>query len=178
MKVAGFLLLIGGFLAAAYATALDTDSTQWGLFLPAAIVAGIGVFMIKRQSVGAARSRDVLAVNRSELQESLANIVAELDAMTKATDISVDLLRVEIDRRLRDDLRRFADARDSLVHLFGMQAYADIMSDFAAGERYVNRVWSASADGYGEEAARYLHRATSRFAAARDRLSRSVAGAQ
>lgn len=178
MKVAGFLMLIGGFLAAAFATALDVDSTQWGLFLPAAIVGGIGVFVIKRQSVGAARSREVLAANRNELQESLANIVAELDALTNATDISVDRLRVEIDRRLRDDLRRFADARDSLVHLFGIQAYADIMSDFAAGERYVNRVWSASADGYGEEATRYLHRAASRFAAARDRLGRSVAGAQ
>lgn len=178
MKGAGFLLLIGGFLAAAYATALDTDSTQWRLFLPAAFVGVIGVFMIKRQSIGASRSPDVLAVNRSELQKSLANIVIELDAMKNATEIPVERLRIEIDRRLRDDLRRFADVRDSLVHLFGMQSYADIMSDFAAGERYVNRVWSASADGYGEEAMRYLHRAASRFAAARDRLAGAVAAAQ
>ena len=40
----------------------------------------------------------------------------------------------------------------SMVHLFGLQTYADIMSEFAAGERYINRVWSASADEYDNEA--------------------------
>lgn len=46
-----------------------------------------------------------------------------------------------------------------MVHLFGLQTYADIMSNFAAGERYINRVWSASADGYDEEADIYLKKA-------------------
>ncbi len=58
---------------------------------------------------------------------------------------------------------------------FGLQTYADIMSDFAAGERYVNRVWSTSADGYGEEARRYLERATARFHATRERLHSTTA---
>ncbi len=47
---------------------------------------------------------------------------------------------VEIDTLFRDDLINFVDARDSMKHLFGIQAFADIMSSFAAGERYINRV--------------------------------------
>ena len=67
-------------------------------------------------------------------------------------------------------LRRFAEARESMVHLFGLQTYADIMSSFAAGERYINRVWSASADGYDEEAATYLEKAATQFADAQEQL--------
>ena len=56
-----------------------------------------------------------------------------------------------------------ADARESMQHAFGIQAYADIMSAFAAGERYLNRVWSASADGYVDEVNAYLHKASEQF---------------
>jgi hypothetical protein len=80
-------------------------------------------------------------------------------------------LRDRIDTGLRPDLIRFADARESMVHLFGLQTYADIMTHFAAGERYINRVWSASADGYDEEAARYLGRAEEQFADAQRQLN-------
>lgn len=170
MKSAGFTLLVAGFLIAAYSTALDTQATNWSLFAPAALVGIAGVLLLKRQASHAARAGDVLSVNRGELNESLENIVCELDAIA-AEDIPAEKLRHAIDERLRDDLRRFADARESLVHLFGLQAYADIMSDFAAGERYVNRVWSASADGYADEARRYIGRASASFHAARDRLA-------
>jgi hypothetical protein len=47
---------------------------------------------------------------------------------------------------------------------------ADIMSEFAAGERYINRVWSASADGYDGEATSYLNRAAEQFKHAQSRL--------
>ena len=57
-----------------------------------------------------------------------------------------------------------------MVHLFGLQTYADIMSSFAAGERYINRVWSASADGYEGEAATYLEKAAQQFADAQRQL--------
>jgi len=68
--------------------------------------------------------------------------------------------RLEIDRLPCDDLRNFADAHQSTKHLFGLQHYADVMSAFAAGERYINRTWSASTDGYVDEARSYLERAT------------------
>ena len=50
-----------------------------------------------------------------------------------------------------------------MIHVFGMQNYADVMSHFAAGERYINRVWSASTDGYVDEVRTYLERARDQF---------------
>jgi len=171
MKHIGFLLLAGGFVVAAYATALDAVATNWNLFVPAALAGMAGVFAIKRHARGEARSEHVLTANRAELNESLGNIVSNLAQLNEAGDsISTENLRAEVDDRLREDLRRFADARESLVHLFGLQAYANVMSDFAAGERYVNRVWSASADGYDGEARRFLGKAEAQFRAASQQL--------
>lgn len=171
---AGYVLLIAAFLVGAYSTALDTQATNWLMFVPAAVVGIAGVFLIKRHARGAARTETVLTANRMDLTDSLNNIVRELDEIAAARDVPVGQLREEIDRRLREDLRRFADARESMVHLFGLQVYADIMSDFAAGERYVNRVWSASADGFENEAWRYIRRAAKRFHDARERLESSA----
>ena len=171
MKAIGYLLLIAGFLGAAYATALDRELVDLTLFVPAAASGVLGVFFIKRETRGEARSESVLSANRQELTESLRNIVAGLDDIrARKSSIGVAALRDEIDQRLRRDLRRFADARESMIHLFSLQTYADIMSEFAAGERYVNRVWSASADGYGEEAHAYLERAAGQFRHASEQL--------
>lgn len=176
MKQFGSLLLAAGFLIAAYSTALDTVLTNWNLFVPAALAGVAGVYFIKRHTSGEARSEKVLTANRAELNESLGNIVSNLEQLNEAGDsISTANLRTEIDDRLRNDLRRFADARESLIHLFGLQVYANIMSNFAAGERYVNRVWSASADGYDGEARNYLGKAAAQFRAARQLLE-SAAG--
>ncbi len=163
MKAVGYLLLIGGFLGGAYATALDTQYTSWAIFVPAAVIAFAGLMTIKRQASGLARSEAVLQANRAELSTSLGSVVEVLDELVSSRPGSAAALRDAIDERLRVDLQRFADARESLVHLAGLQAYANIMSEFAAGERYVNRVWSASADGYDGEAANYLERAAEQF---------------
>jgi len=164
MKSIGYLSLIAGFLAAAYSTALDAQLTNWNYFIPAAIAAIAGVLIIKRQARGEARSEHVLMANRTELGESLSNIVRDLEQINCMSGAMSALeLRDAIDDKLRNDLRRFADARESLVHLYGLQTYADIMSDFAAGERYVNRVWSAAADDYDDEAWTYVGKALQRF---------------
>ena len=110
-----------------------------------------------------------------ELRESLDNVVRDLQHMTQTSKQSGEALRAEIDERLRADLRRFAEARESMVHLYGLQTYADIMSSFAAGERYVNRVWSASVDGYDAEAETYLEKAANQFADAQSQLAAAAA---
>ena len=43
MKNIGFFLLAGGFLAGAYATALDVEQVNWSLFALAAIGALVGL---------------------------------------------------------------------------------------------------------------------------------------
>ena len=171
MKIVGYLLLIAGFLAGAYSTALDTQLTNWTYFIPAAIGAIAGVLIIKRLDRGEVRSEHVLTANRAELGESLSNIIRDLEQINgESQSLSANDLRDAIDEKLRDDLRRFADARESLIHLYGLQTYAAIMSDFAAGERYVNRVWSAAADDYDAEAWTYVGKALTRFKEATGRL--------
>ena len=175
MKSIGFFLLVVGFLFGAFATALDVENVNWTLFAIAAVGAGLGLTLIKRAATAHAKSDEVLELNRGELRESISNVVRDLAEICSTTSGPGVNLREAIDLRLRNDLRRFADARESMVHLFGLQTYADIMSHFAAGERYINRVWSASADGYDEEAEVYLVKAARQFEVAQEQLLAAAA---
>ena len=177
MKNLGYLLLAAGFLTGAYATALDVQNVNWQLFVVAAVAAIVGLVIFKRQASAHARSDTVLEVNRGELRESIENIVRDLEELNGGEAKEGAALRDRIDLKLRNDLRRFAAARESMVHLFGLQTYADIMSSFAAGERYINRVWSASADGYAEEAVTYLRKAATQFAEAQRQLAQAAESA-
>ncbi|MDJ0750283.1 MAG: hypothetical protein QNJ11_12415 [Woeseiaceae bacterium] len=176
MKNLGYLLLAGGFLAGAFATSLDVQNVNWTMFAAAAFAAIVGLTIFKRQASAHARSDAVLENNRGELRESIDNIVRDLGEIAGDSAATGAALREAIDLKLRTDLRRFADARESMIHLFGLQTYADIMSSFAAGERYVNRVWSASADGYDDEAATYLVKAADQFEDAREQLQTAMQG--
>lgn len=177
MKNVAYALLVAGFLAGAYVTALDTDKVDWLWFGIAAIAAIAGVVLAKRADKARATSGEMLENNRSALNDSLDNVVRNLRQVTDGHEMEGEALRDWIDAKLRPDLRRFAEARESMVHLYGLQVYADIMSEFAAGERYLNRVWSMTADGYDEEAEIYLERAAGQFEDAREQLSAAGSGA-
>ncbi len=177
MKNTAYLLLGLGFLGGAYVTALDVENVDWLLFGIAAIAAIVGVILAKRADRATATSGELLENNRNELNQSLGNIVRDLKQMSDGTPEKGEALRDWIDEKLRPDLRRFVEARESMVHLYGLQTYADIMSDFAAGERYINRVWSTAADGYDEEAEIYLRRAGEQFEDARRQLAAAASQA-
>jgi len=168
---AGFVLTTAGFLGGAFLASLDPAEIRWELFIPCLLVGALGVSLIKWHSRAHARSEETLASNRNHIEDSLERILGELGRLDESkADIPPYELRFEIDRRFRADLNRFVEARESLAHIYGLQAYADIMSAFAAGERYLNRVWSASADGYADEAMQYIGRARDQFEDARQRL--------
>jgi len=168
MKKLAHIMIAAGFLGAAFATSLHAQEVDWTLFAIAALVSAAGVVLSKRLDNADARSESVLSNNRSELNESISNIVTDLE---DSASLSGEQLRDWIDEHLREDLRRFAEARESMVHLYGLQTYADIMSNFATGERYINRVWSSSADGYDAEAESYLGRAAEQFRSAQSQLT-------
>jgi hypothetical protein len=173
----GYVLLVIGFLAGAYFASTDADSTDWGWFVPAAALAAAGVVLIKRSARAGATASHVLEGNRRDLAESLTRICDNLEQLHRDRDaIPSHAMRFEIDRLFRDDLMRFVDARQSLSHLYGLQVYADVMSEFAAGERYLNRVWSASADNYVDEVMRYLGKALEQFRHAKSLLDDVMAG--
>jgi hypothetical protein len=98
------------------------------------------------------------------VEKSLNNIVQNITRLNKEKfSINTYDMRHRIDELFIDDLNNFVEARQSIVHAHGLNTYAEVMSNFAAGERYLNRVWSASADGYVDEVNTYLEKAQNQF---------------
>lgn len=169
MKTVALLMIMASFLAGAFLSVLDPRSMNWTLMVPALIVGVIGLVLHRRAVHFESRSGDKLSGNIETLGTSLDRILANLEHLNKLGDeLPTYEARFEIDRLFREDLDNFAEAREGMIHVFGMQNYADVMSNFAAGERYINRVWSASTDGYIDEVRLYLGRARDQFREARE----------
>ncbi len=102
----------------------------------------------------------------AELNERVAKLGGSLDTMKPAEVVQY------IDDRCAEPFADFADARNALVQRFGLQAFAEIMTQFASAERFVNRAWSASADGYMNEARDCVTRATTHLKEASSLLNK------
>lgn len=177
MKKAGLTLITLSFLVGAYLTVLDQQEVDWAYFVPAVIVGFIGVGLVQMGKKQEASATETLTENIAVLEESIDNIVtkvAKLNAEKEETD-TYDVHGL-IDSVVLDDLNNFIAARETIGHVYGLQAYADVMNHYAGGERYLNRVWSASADGYIDEVHLYLGKAEEQFIEARDKLHALKAG--
>lgn len=164
MKLFGVILVAVSFLAGSFVTVLDPREVNWYYMIPALLTGLAGLWLYRKAQHEETRGGDKLAGNMAMLHTSLTNILRNLEELcARGEDLPVHEARYEIDRLFRDDLNNFADARESMIHIFGIQNYADVMSNFAAGERYINRVWSASTDGYVDEVRMYLERARAQF---------------
>lgn len=164
MKTIALLLVLVAFLAGSFITVLDPREVNWTWMVPVLLVGAVGLWLSRRAEHKAARAGNKLAGNIDLLGSNLSNIHAHLTLICHNKDeLPTYEARFEIDRLFRDDLSEFANARESMIHVFGMQNYADVMSNFAAGERYINRIWSASTDGYVDEVNLYLDKALAQF---------------
>ena len=164
MKAFSLLIVFGAFLAGAFVSVLDPREVNWPWLVLALLIGGIGLWLSRKVHKEEAHAGHKLSGNIDLLSKSLDNILARLELINKnKEELPTYEARFEIDRLFREELNTFADARESMVHVFGMQNYADVMSNFAAGERYINRVWSASTDGYVDEVNLYLGRALEQF---------------
>ncbi len=165
-KRAGMLLVTLGFLAAAWVGVQDDTTIAWGPFAIASFVGVLGVVLARRGVRAEAEHAETVATNIETIRQSLENLAEKVARLNREQETTwVYDVHGRIDELLLDDIRAFVDARETIAVRWGLQAYADVMSHFAAGERYINRVWSASADGYVDEVAEYLQRAEEQFAA-------------
>jgi len=168
----GLALITLSFLSAAYISVLDAAIVNWQLFLPAFFVGVVGIVFVQLGKRRLAGETDRIASDLSAIEDSLQNvvrIVSDLDA--RKDEIHTYDMRHRIDELLLEDLDRFVNSRESISHAYGLQAYADVMSHFAGGERYLHRVWSASADGYIDEVNAYLTKAHEQFEIALGRIT-------
>ena len=167
MKKIGYTFITLGFLAGALISVLDELTVQWGYFVAAFVWSGIGIGLVRLTDRRHSRSEGTMASNIQTLETSLFGIVESMKKLNSEKESThVYDIHLRIDERLPKDLTAFADARETIVHVHGLQAYADVMSSFAAGERYLNRAWSASTDGYIDEVHTYLEKSQEQFEAA------------
>jgi hypothetical protein len=163
-KSISLFVVMAAFLGGAFVSVLDPAEVNWTWLVPILAVGGIGLHQYRKASHGEASAGHRLTGDMDILERSLANVLRNLEELCERKEnLPVYEARFEIDRLFRDDLNDFAEARETMIHVFGMQDYANVMSAFAAGERYINRVWSASTDGYQEEVHQYLEKARNQF---------------
>ncbi len=164
MKLFGFFLVVAGFLAGAYYLTGAGGNVLGPGFIIAFVVAVAGVVILRvvtRKRKGAVEK---VTAEVNTVERTLSNLAKGVADMEREKD-SIDVydLSNQIDNRFTEDLEKFVEARESIAIAFGLPLYAGVMSHFAAGERYLNRVWSCSVDGYIDEAHDYITRAREQF---------------
>lgn len=178
MRSLGFALMLIGFFGASFISVRHADSEglawqtiEWGWYAAAFFVGVTGVAMLRATAKSAGTQAHKLDADLETMDVSLSSLVTKLEAINNGREgIGVYGVRHSIDDELAGELGTFVDARESLIHLYGLQPYADLMSEFAAGERNINRAWAASADGYIDEVWTCLDRAVARMSAAQSLL--------
>jgi RNase adaptor protein for sRNA GlmZ degradation len=164
MKLIGYLLIAAAFLIATLVAVQQVLEVNWMWFVPFVVVGFVGVVVVRKASHAETRAEDKVAANIGVVHSSLEQVVqkvAQLNA-DKANINTYDM-RLRIDDTVLTHLDDFVAVRESIGHKYGLQEYADVMSSYAAGERYLNRVWSASADGYIDEVNAFMDRAEAQF---------------
>jgi len=171
MKTLGYILITVSFLFGAFLTVQHPTLVEAAPFIGALLIGAVGITLARLAIKKAATSESALATGLDNVRLSLREL-AEKTAQFELDKESIDTyeLRHHIDRNFRDDIEVFVQARESIAHTYGLQAYANVMSHFASAERYMNRVWSASTDGYIDEAHTYIGRSAEQFREAHDRF--------
>lgn len=166
MRLLGHLVLWVGFLAAAFFSVSRMEQTDnkwatipWVWYAVSMAVGIVGIVLLRAATRQAEDDHEKTDAEYSVVRQSLTRVSEIVDRLSNQSHYDpADVLR-RIDDECTEPFDEFAEARHALVKRFGLQVYADAMTEFAAAERYVNRSWSAAADGYVEEVAASLQRA-------------------
>ena len=164
MKKLGYVLAFVGFIAASLVSVTDVLQVNWMHFSVFLIISIIGIFLIRRTEKKETMHEETLSTNMKAIEGSLARIVDDVKLIRSEIDPKRPQdVHKRIDERLPDHLETFIESRKTIGHVHGLQAYGHVMNYFATAERYLNRVWSASADGYIDEVTEYMERSEQQF---------------
>ncbi len=164
LRYFGYLLITVGFLGGSFEVVKQVEGVNTSAFLIWLSIGIVGVIVAQRARKAEATDVEVITTNVRAIEESLEKLSEEARILNEEkAEINVYDLRHRIDQRFLPDLVKFVDARESIAHSYGLKAYAEVMNRFAAGERSLNRVWSASTDGYIDETSAYLGKAAAHF---------------
>jgi len=158
MKRLGFLLfclgIVGAILCAAKMPAEGQEWSDMLVYFGAAIALGIVGLVLWRRGVSqeaqAAAKATGDSANPVTLLSGLPEPLAALSGDIEQLDASQ--LTERVDDLLNRFVLPFAEVRQTLIDRMGMEKGADVLVTVAFGERMLNRVWSAAADGHLPEA--------------------------
>ncbi len=165
--IIGQLLLWSGFvsgsLAAVYSTENAADpwaTVNWTWYIISALVCIGGIVFLRIGKSVAKDDTETSEANFNSLPNHLHDVLGSIRKLqSEQQNLPPSKIVEFIDEHCADGLREFADARESIITNGGLSSYAEVMTQFAAGERAINRAWSASADGYLDETETCLSRA-------------------
>jgi hypothetical protein len=179
LRLLGHLLLWTGFFTGSFLAVRNAEvagdkwaTIQWPWYAIALFVGICGVVVLRLTQRQATTHAHKLEDDLATINDSMQHLKRKLTDLKKQKEsVHVGSVLHFIDDELMPHVADFVDARESMIHTFGMQQYADVMTDFAAGERNINRAWSASADGYIDEVWASIDRADDKMQAVCEKLA-------
>lgn len=164
MKKLGYLLVFAGFIGTSLVSVVHTTDVDWLYFIVLLLLSVIGIVILRKSEKQETQTEEAVSSNMSEVTASLEAIVKHVKTIKSEVNMEhPQATQSRIDDLLPKELERFVESRKVIGHVHGLQNYANVMSAFATGERYINRVWSASTDGYIDEVVLYVEKSEEQF---------------
>ena len=157
--VYSLLFAVGIIVAISGAAKLPDDGAtfpdSWPVFAGAFLVALVevqfwwGDVLSERKELRLSHDSDSVGSPTS----LMTRLLPELDRLNAdLDDLDAEQLTERIDELLDGYVLPLVESRQKLIDQFGMSVGAEILVTVAFGERMLNRVWSAAADGHLPEA--------------------------
>lgn len=153
------VLFFGGLTVAIIGAAkMPVDGAEWPdtlpLFVAGAVVSAIGcVIWRKRRATSAAEAASAITTPDADPFALLQGMLTPARALVASVDdATLESIAADTQALLDDWVLPFAEVRQVVIDRLGMRAGAEILVTVAYGERLLNRVWSAAADGHLPEA--------------------------
>lgn len=167
MKNIGYFLITIGFIAASFVTVIDKLEVDWIYFSVMLVISVVGIVLVRSTEKKETFHEETLSNNMKIIVESLENVVTEVKRVrSEVDDENPQQVHSKIDEKLPGYLETFVESRKTIGHVHSLEEYANVMNHFATAERYLNRVWSASTDGYIDEVNIYIKKSEEEFEAA------------
>ena len=174
MVYLAWILLMGGMVIASLTVAYVKDASEapapnGSYGLPALLInpyflLGMGLIILgtivnRLHSSSKSKTKSTKKSSLAKIQQNLQSIINDLrNIKNKRGTIKLNELPAHIENIQENAIFEIVESRDAIIATLGYGPYGTIMSDFATGERFVARSWSAGVDKYEDEAFDYIEK--------------------
>jgi hypothetical protein len=151
----------------------EMPDTKW-YFTIGIVLAGTGLgFWWKDIFAARSNSSDAASDTIGNPLSLLKETTVALNSL-ELVDPTADELCGIVDEILANSVMPMIEVRQRLIDTLGMSTGAEVLVIAAAGERLLNRTWSAAADGDIDEALDSIRKATQAFAEAQETVNKNT----